>query len=71
MEVYMFNQIDSYYENLSIKNALDEWQAARTRFNTATDPKMIELAIYQMQSAQKRFVYLLKEKAGEGKGLAP
>lgn len=49
-------------ENLSLKCALDEWDAAQTRFNTATEPEMIELAIYQMQSAQKRFVYLIKEK---------
>lgn len=58
----MFNKSDSYDENLSIQGALDEWQAARTRFNTATEPEMIELSIYQMQSAQKRFVYLIKEK---------
>ncbi|NLB61890.1 MAG: DUF2508 family protein [Clostridiales bacterium] len=58
----MFNKSDSHDENMSIQCALDEWNAARTRFNTATEPEMIELAIFQMQSAQKRFVYLVKEK---------
>lgn len=40
--------------------AIGEMEVARSLFNNALDPKLIEVAIYSEEVAKKRYDYLLK-----------
>jgi len=47
-----------------IEEALREWQAATAYFENVTDPALVDYAVFDMEAAQKRYMYLLK---GAGK----
>ncbi len=44
----------------SIEQAHKEWQMASGFFEHVTDPDLIDMAIYSMDAAEKKYVYLLK-----------
>lgn len=52
-------QVDEDY--LLVEEARQEWKSAREYFNTVTDPDLIDHAIYALEAAEKRYVYLLKK----------
>ncbi|HEY8343891.1 MAG TPA: DUF2508 family protein [Bacillota bacterium] len=52
-------QVDEDY--LLVEEARQEWKSAREYFNTVTEPDLIDHAIYALEAAEKRFVYLLKK----------
>ncbi|MFZ5943172.1 MAG: DUF2508 family protein [Bacillota bacterium] len=43
-----------------IQNAKEEWLDAKEFFEEVTDPVLIDHAIHRMESAEKRYIYLLK-----------
>lgn len=43
-----------------IEQARLDWLAAQSEFNTVTDPELVDHAIYAMQAAERRYVYLLR-----------
>ncbi|MGI6225377.1 MAG: YaaL family protein [Peptococcales bacterium] len=43
-----------------VNKAKEEWHDARNLFQEVTDPDLIDHAIYRMESAEKRYMYLLK-----------
>lgn len=43
-----------------VNKAKEEWQDARKFFGEVTDPDLIDHAIYRMESAEKKYMYLLK-----------
>jgi KaiC/GvpD/RAD55 family RecA-like ATPase len=43
-----------------IEEAKREWLHARSFFDAVTDPDLIDYAIYSMQAAERRYVYMLK-----------
>lgn len=43
-----------------INKAKEEWQDARNFFEEVTDPDLVDHAIYRMDSAEKKYMYLLK-----------
>lgn len=47
-----------------IQEALREWQAATAYFENVADPALVDYAVFDMEAAQKRYMYLLK---GAGK----
>lgn len=49
----------------AVEQARLEWVAARTYFETVTDPDLIDHAIYLLEAAQRKYEYVLK-KAREG-----
>ncbi|NLY88356.1 MAG: YaaL family protein [Firmicutes bacterium] len=49
-----------------IEEAKRDWQAARDYFNAVTDPELIDHAIYTMEAAEKRYVYLLRRAREDG-----
>ncbi|MCQ2969153.1 MAG: YaaL family protein [Clostridium sp.] len=58
---------DTLDDNLleCIRQTIEEIEVAECMFNYASDPKLIEAAIYREDAAKKRFEYLLslaKEK---------
>lgn len=44
----------------SIKAAHNDWQRAEAMFHEATDPDLIDHAIYNTLAAKTRYIYLLK-----------
>ncbi|MFZ7103042.1 MAG: DUF2508 family protein [Peptococcaceae bacterium] len=43
-----------------VEAAKEEWLDAKKFFEEVTDPVLIDHAIYRMESAEKRYIYLLK-----------
>jgi len=48
-----------------IEEAKRDWQAAKNYFNAVTEPDLIDHAIYAMEAAEKRYVYLLRRAREE------
>ncbi len=48
-----------------IEEAKKDWKDAREYFNTVTEPDLIDHAIYTLEAAEKRYVYLLKKAREE------
>jgi len=44
-----------------VENAKNEWLAARFYFNNLTDPELIDYAIYTLEAAERKYMYLLKQ----------
>lgn len=44
----------------SINSAKSEWQRAESLFHEATDPDLIDHAVYRMMAAKTRYNYLIK-----------
>jgi hypothetical protein len=49
-----------------IQAAQKEWGYARQYFNLVTDPDLIDLAIYHMGVAEKKYLFLLKKAKETG-----
>ncbi len=60
-------QVNEYAND--VKKAYAAWQAAENYFENVADPDLIDFAIYDMEAAKKRYVYMLK-KAREVHGEA-
>lgn len=43
-----------------VEQAQREWQLAHRFFESATDPDLIDYAIYNLQATERRYTYLLK-----------
>ncbi len=54
---------ESYY--LPVKQAWQEWQDAKQRFNQVSDPGMVDYAVYSLQAAERRYIYLLQKAREE------
>jgi|AGTN01.3.fsa_nt_gi Protein of unknown function (DUF2508). len=51
-----------------VRRAYSDWQAAENYFDNVADPDLIDYAIYDMEAAKKKYVYMLKkarERYGE------
>ncbi len=49
-----------------VECARQEWQDAKQRFDQISDPDLIDHAIYSIEAAEKRYMYLLKKAREEG-----
>ena len=49
-----------------VEEARQEWQAASSHFNHATDPDLVDHAIHAMQAAERKYTFLLKKARQEG-----
>ncbi|NLG70262.1 MAG: DUF2508 family protein [Firmicutes bacterium] len=43
-----------------VEQARREWMAAQNEFDAVTDPDLVDHAIFAMQAAERRYVYLLR-----------
>ncbi|MEW5785075.1 MAG: DUF2508 family protein [Bacillota bacterium] len=50
---------EDYYK--IVEQARREWQNAKQRFEQISDPDLIDHAIYAIESAERRYIYLLKK----------
>ena len=59
---------DSKHER-SVSSALMQWKDAVRYFESVNDPDLIDFAIYDMEAARRKYVFLLKNNAaGKGTG---
>ncbi len=49
-----------------VEQARQDWRSARERFNQISDPDLVDHAIYDLEAAERRYVYLLKKAREEG-----
>lgn len=49
---------DDLYINL--ENAKKEWEEAKNIFENVSEPDLVDYAIYNVEAAEKKYVYLLK-----------
>ncbi|MBO8170158.1 MAG: DUF2508 family protein [Thermoanaerobacteraceae bacterium] len=56
--------IDLAADNL-VEQAKKEWLAARNIFNETTEEELVDYAIHEMEAAERKFMYLLKEAKKE------
>lgn len=49
-----------------VNKAKEEWLDAKKYFGEVTEPELIDHAIYRVEAAEKKFVYLLKLSQQEG-----
>ncbi len=50
----------------AILAAKEEWLAAREYFDNATDPDLIDHAIFSIEAAERKYMYLLKQAKDKG-----
>ena len=44
-----------------VRRAHSDWQAAENYFDNVADPDLIDFAIFDMEAAKKKYVYMLKK----------
>ena len=49
-----------------IEEAKQAWRDAKNRFDQTADPDLVDHAIYAVEAAERRYVYLLKKARKEG-----
>ncbi len=50
---------DEAFEN--IENAKKEWQDAKNIFENVSEPDLVDYAIYKVEAAEQKYIYLLKQ----------
>lgn len=45
----------------SIREAREEWLSKEEYFNHATDPDLVDFAIYDIEASKRKYAYLLKK----------
>lgn len=50
----------------SVEAARREWVSAKSYFDFVTEPDLIDVAIYNIQAAERKYIYLLKEARNQG-----
>ncbi|MDI6871418.1 MAG: YaaL family protein [Bacillota bacterium] len=53
-----------------VEAARQEWLNAKAYFDHVTDPDLIDMAIYSIEAAEKRYMYLLKVARLQGVNLS-
>jgi len=53
------DSVDDIY--ISIESARKKWEDAKNIFENVTNPDLIDYAIYNVDAAEKRYTYLLKQ----------
>lgn len=53
----------SAYESYcnEVQRAWDQWQAAQNLFDSVIDPDLVDYAIYDLEAARRRYVYMLRK----------
>lgn len=43
-----------------VQRALEDWKKAAAYFESVSDPELVDYAVYDMEAAKKRYIYLLR-----------
>jgi hypothetical protein len=49
-----------------IHEAREEWQTALNYFENVSDPELVDFAIYRVEAARRKYMYLLKQARKKG-----
>ncbi len=52
-----------------VQRALNDWKAAAAYFESVADPELVDYAVYGMEAAQKRYIYLLRSAGKDSSSL--
>ncbi|MDR3566365.1 MAG: YaaL family protein [Negativicutes bacterium] len=55
----------------AIEQARREWLNAQNYYNSVSDSDLVDHAVYLMQAAEKKYIYLLKKARREGVTSSP
>lgn len=55
----------------AVEQARREWLAAQRYYNSVSDSDLVDHAVYLMQAAEKKYIYLLKKARSEGITYSP
>jgi len=55
----------------AIEQARREWQNAQNYYNSVSDTDLVDHAVYLLQAAEKKYIYLLKKARREGVTFSP
>ena len=47
--------------NKEIYLAKQEWEAAKNYFDLVSDPELVDYAVFALETAKKKYIYLLKK----------
>lgn len=50
---------------ISLENAKKEWEEAKNIFENASEPDLVDYAIYNIEAAERKYVYLLRKIKSE------
>jgi Protein of unknown function (DUF2508). len=54
-----------------VEQARREWLSAQNYYNSVSDVDLVDYAVYLMQAAEKKYIYLLKMARREGITYSP
>lgn len=57
---YELNRSLTGKQKQEIREALQKWKDAVAYFENVDDPELIEYAVYEMEAAKRRYIFLLK-----------
>ncbi|MGI6706796.1 MAG: YaaL family protein [Clostridia bacterium] len=49
-----------------VRKAWQEWNAAQNYFENVSDPDLIDYAIYDLEAARRKYMYMLKQARSRG-----
>jgi hypothetical protein len=50
---------------INLENAKKEWEEAKNIFENVSEPDLVDYAIYNVEAAEKKYVYLLRKIKNE------
>lgn len=50
---------------INLENAKKEWEEAKNIFENVSEPDLVDYAIYNVEAAEKKYVYLLRQIKNE------
>lgn len=45
---------------VEVAKALQDWKDAQQYYDSVSDPQLVDYAVYKLEAAKKRYIYLLK-----------
>ena len=58
MSINCIDKID----NKEILEAMDAWRSAQDYFESVFEPELVDYAIYQLEAAKRRYMYMLSRQ---------
>lgn len=52
---------------VNLENAKKEWEEAKNIFENVSEPDLVDYAIYNVEAAERKYVYLLRQIKNENK----
>lgn len=54
---------------INLENAKKEWEEAKNIFENVSEPDLVDFAIYNIEAAEKKYVYLLRKIKSENENV--